>query len=71
MAEATLIAVGARMSCYTGQLVRWVDLTKNETSEFFNLALAPTALDFEQGNVVTPEEVPAVPGKAKELRNRG
>ncbi len=71
MAEATLMAVGARISCYTGQLVRWVDLTANEKSAFYNLQLAPSALDFEQGNFVMPAEVAPIPGEAKEFRVRG
>jgi predicted dehydrogenase len=71
VADATLMAVGARISSYTGQLVRWSDMTANEKSKFYNLKLAPSALDFEQGTVVLPEEVPAVPGQATELHNRG
>ena len=63
IAESTLVAIMSRMSAYTGQLIRWVDVTENEKSPFYNYACQPTALDFEKGAVTMPEEVPPVPGE--------
>jgi len=64
VAEATMVAIMGRISAYTGQIVRWSDLTKNEKSQWYNLTLKPTALDFEQGTVVAPQEnVIPVPGQ--------
>jgi myo-inositol 2-dehydrogenase/D-chiro-inositol 1-dehydrogenase len=65
LAEATMVAIMGRISAYTGQIVRWVDLTKNEKSPWYNLALKPTPMDFEQGTVVAPQEnmIP-LPGEA-------
>ena len=71
VADATMCAIGARISAYTGQLVRWVDLTANTKSPFYNLTLAPAALDFEVGDVTMPDELPTVPGKEKKWRERG
>jgi myo-inositol 2-dehydrogenase/D-chiro-inositol 1-dehydrogenase len=64
IAEVTLVAIIGRMSAYTGQMIRWNDVMKNESSPFFNFACTPTALDFEKGSVKMPEEKPPVPGKA-------
>ena len=65
MAESTLVAIMGRISAYTGQIVRWSDLTKNTNSPWYNLALTPTARDFENGTVVAPPEnsIP-LPGEA-------
>ncbi len=71
VAIATLTAIGGRISAYTGQLVRWVDMTKNTKSPFYSMKLAPTALDFENGSVVMPEEVPPIPGEATRFGDRG
>lgn len=71
VAEATLMAVGCRISAYTGQIIRWSDMTANTKSAYYNLQLAPTALDFEQGKVVMPAEVPAIPGEKTKFRDRG
>jgi predicted dehydrogenase len=68
VAEATMCAIGGRISAYTGQLVRWVDLTLNEKSPLYSLELSPNPLDFERGGVILPPEVPAVPGDGTELR---
>ena len=65
VAEATLCAIGGRISAYTGQLVRWVDLVSNEQSPHYAMQLSPSALDFERDTVVLPPEVPPVPGKPK------
>ncbi len=65
LAESTTVAIMGRISAYTGQIVRWSDLTKNEKSPLYNLTLKPSALDFEQGTVVAPpENVIPVPGEA-------
>ena len=45
-----------RISAYTGQVVRWVDVMANENSKYYNLKLTPTAEDFEAGDVVAPED---------------
>ena len=63
--NSTLCAIMGRISAYTGQLVRWTDVTQNTRSPFYNLTLSPNALDFEKGTVTAPEDdVVAVPGKA-------
>lgn len=64
VAESTLVAIMGRISAYTGELVRWNDLVKNEKSPWFNLACTPAAADFEKGAIPLPAEVPPVPGKA-------
>lgn len=65
VAESTLAGIMGRIAAYTGELVRWSDLTKNTDSKWYNFACAPSAEDFESGNVVAPkEDVLAVPGKA-------
>jgi len=65
VAESTMVAVMGRISAYTGQIVRWSDLMKNTDSQWYNLALKPTAADFESGTVVAPQEnaIP-LPGEA-------
>ncbi|MEO8617127.1 MAG: Gfo/Idh/MocA family oxidoreductase [Luteolibacter sp.] len=64
IAEVTLVAIMGRMSAYTGDMIRWSDLMKNESSPLFNFACTPAAIDFEKGPIKLPEEVPPVPGKA-------
>ncbi len=63
VAEATMVAIMGRMSAYTGQLIRWSDVMQNEKSDFYKYACTPTALDFEEGDIELPAEVPPVPGK--------
>jgi len=66
VATSTLTGIMGRISAYTGQLVRWKDLT-DETSKspWYNLTLNPTALDFENGTVTAPpDDIAPVPGKA-------
>lgn len=63
VAVATMIAIGGRISAYTGKLVRWVDLMEREESEWFNLACSPAAPDFEKGEVALPAEVAPIPGE--------
>lgn len=63
VATSTLTAIMGRISAYTGQLVRWKDLTENERSPWYNLTLKPTAMDFESGSVTAPpDDVFPVPG---------
>ena len=65
VAESTMVAIMGRISAYTGQIVRWSDLTKNEKNPWYNLVLKPAALDFEQGTVAAPpENVIPLPGEA-------
>jgi len=65
VAESTLTAIMGRISAYTGQLVRWSDLTTNSESPWYNLALSPSPADFENGKVVAPkDEVAPLPGEA-------
>lgn len=65
VAESTMTAIMGRISAYTGQLVRLSDLTTNTESQWYNLALSPSAADFEAGNVVAPpDNVCAIPGEA-------
>jgi hypothetical protein len=64
VAESTMVAVMSRMSAYTGQLIRWVDVMENPKSNFYNFTCTPTAKDFETGNITMPVEEPPVPGKA-------
>ncbi len=71
VADATMCAIGGRIAAYTGKLVRWVDLTENTKSPFYDFALAPAALDFEKGEVEMPNELPAVPGVEKDWKERG
>lgn len=64
VADSTLTAIMGRVSAYTGQFVRWTDLT-TPGARYYDLALAPTAEDFERGEVKAPEEgVAPVPGSA-------
>jgi predicted dehydrogenase len=64
VAESTLTAIMGRISAYTGQAVRWSELTENKDSQWYNLTLKPTAEDFEKGTVkAPPDDVVPVPGK--------
>lgn len=64
IAKSTMVAIMSRMSAYTGQMIRWVDVMENQKSEFYNYACTPGPLAFEKGEIELPEEVPPVPGKA-------
>ncbi len=70
VAEATLCAIGGRISAYTGKLVRWRDMMENEKSPLYAMQVSPSPLDFEKGDIVLPEEVPSIPGEAKEVKVR-
>ncbi len=63
--ESTLTGLMGRISAYSGDVVRWSDLTSNPDSKWYNLALSPAAEDFETGTVTLPQEsVASVPGVA-------
>jgi myo-inositol 2-dehydrogenase/D-chiro-inositol 1-dehydrogenase len=65
LAESTLVAIMSRISAYTGQIVKWSDLTRNTDSPLYNLTQTPAARDFESGTVTAPpENVIPVPGRA-------
>ena len=65
VAESTLTAIMGRIASYTGQPVRWSDLTTNAASPWYNLKLSPAAADFETGTVMAPKDnVYPVPGEA-------
>ena len=65
VAESTLTGIMGRIACYTGQQIRWNDLTTNTESPWYNLTLSPAAKDFEGGKVVAPKDgVCPVPGAA-------
>lgn len=63
IAESTMVAIMGRMSAYTGQMIRWVDVMENTNSPFYNYTCKPLAADFEKPEVELPEEVPPVPGE--------
>lgn len=62
--EATLAAIIGRMSAYTGELIRWSDVTTNDKSPWYQAAAKPSASDFESGTLVMPEEKAPVPGRS-------
>ena len=66
VADANMAAIMGRISAYTGQMVRWRELMdEGLNSPWYNLALAPTAEDFENGTVKAPQDdVFAIPGRA-------
>jgi len=65
VAESTLTAIMGRISAYTGQFVRFSELTDPELkSPWYDLALKPAPEDFETGTVSAPSEnVVPVPGR--------
>lgn len=71
VAESTLTAVMGRISAYTGQVIRWVDLMENKQSPYYNFACAPAAIDFERGTVkAPPDDVIPIPGTDEEPRKK-
>ncbi len=69
VAESTLTGIMGRIATYTGQIVRWVDLTENMESQWYNLTLKPTAADFESGVVTAPPDNQiSVPGNETQRR---
>jgi predicted dehydrogenase len=65
VADSTLSGIMGRISAYSGQFVRWSELVDESIgSPWYNLALSPTAEDFENGTVKAPaDDVIAIPGK--------
>jgi myo-inositol 2-dehydrogenase/D-chiro-inositol 1-dehydrogenase len=64
VAESTLTAIMGRIACYTGQMVRWSDLTTDTSSQWYNLTLSPSPADFEDDKVVAPkDDVYPIPGE--------
>ena len=64
VAESCMAAIMGRISAYTGQMVRWSEVMTQQGSPHYNLKLAPSADDFEKGDVKCPEEETApVAGK--------
>jgi myo-inositol 2-dehydrogenase/D-chiro-inositol 1-dehydrogenase len=67
--ESTLTAIMGRISAYTGQIVRWSDLTEDKNSQWYNLTLKPTAEDFEKDDVVAPpDDIVPIPGAERQRR---
>jgi hypothetical protein len=67
VAESSAAAVLGRISAYTGKQVLWDEMMVDPKGkpEIYNLALRPTAEDFEKGTVEIPKEnVVAIPGAA-------
>lgn len=64
IAETNLAVIMGRISAYTGDLVKFDDLLKNERSPYYNLTASVTPEDFAKDTVKLPAEVPAIPGKA-------
>ena len=64
IADVTMVAIMSRISSYTGEMIRFNDLVKNEKSAYYNYACSPAGLDFEKGPIKLPEEVAPIPGKA-------
>ena len=58
VAESSATAVLGRISAYTGKQVLWDDImgNPNQKPALYNLALKPTAEDFEKGTVEIPKE---------------
>ena len=73
VAESTLTAIMGRISAYTGQKVRWVDLMEPAAkSPLYDMVLAPAPEDFEKGAVKAPaDDVIAIPGKEGDIRDKG
>jgi predicted dehydrogenase len=56
VAESCMAAIMGRISAYTGQMVRWNEVMTQANSPYYKLTLAPTAEDFEKGDVKAPAE---------------
>ena len=53
-----------RLATYSGKIIKFSDLTKNQDSPWYNYTCKPSAEDFEKGAVTAPpDDVAAVPGK--------
>lgn len=65
VAESTACALAGRIAAYSGDVVRISDLLTNKESPHYNLAVSPSAADFEAGNVKAPADDKApVPGRS-------
>lgn len=65
VAESTLTGIMGRIAAYTGQMVRWSELTTDTSSPWYNLTLSPSPADFENDKVVAPKDnVYPIPGEA-------
>ncbi|HPA16891.1 MAG TPA: Gfo/Idh/MocA family oxidoreductase [Verrucomicrobiae bacterium] len=73
VAESTLTAIMGRISAYTGQKVRWVDLMEpTAKSPLYDMVLSPNPEDFEKGTVKAPaDDVIAHPGKEGDIHLKG
>ena len=58
VAESSATAVLGRVAAYTGEQAAWRDMMEDpkRKPELYNLAVKPSAEDFETGNVAIPEE---------------
>ncbi len=67
VATSTLTGIMGRISAYTGKMIRWKDLVDaNSNSSWYNFAMSPSPLDFENGTVKAPQDdVVPIPGKPK------
>jgi len=63
--ESNLTCIMGRISAYTGQVVRWRELVDPTAgSPWYELALSPSAEDFENGAVKAPaDDIVPVPGR--------
>ena len=63
---STMTGIMGRISAYTGKLVRWKDLMDESAgSPWYNLAMSPSPLDFENGTVKAPaDDIVPIPGNA-------
>jgi predicted dehydrogenase len=70
VADSTLSGIMGRISAYSGQFVRWNELVEEGVgSPWYNLALSPSAEDFENGTVKAPaDDVIAIPGKDETVK---
>ncbi len=64
-AESNIAALMARISAYTGQIVRWKELMEESAgSPWYGMSLSPKAEDFENNTVKAPaDDVVAIPGR--------
>jgi len=63
VAESTMVAIMARISAYTGKLVRFKEVMEIQGSPYYDLTLSPKAEEFETGPVTAPlDDIAAIPG---------
>ncbi len=57
VAQSTFSAILGRISAYTGQMVRYQELTDESAgSKWYHFSMSPGPLDFERGTVKLPQE---------------